>query len=45
MRYSAGVGFLWNSPFGPMKLNFGNPLNKKENDKVQRVQFQLGQVF
>jgi outer membrane protein insertion porin family len=45
LRYSAGMGFLWNSPFGPMRLNFGNPLNKKENDKVQRVQFQLGQVF
>lgn len=45
LRYSAGIGFLWNSPFGPMKLNFGNPLNKKDNDKVQRIQFQLGQVF
>lgn len=45
LRYSTGMGFLWNSPFGPMRLNFGNPLNSKATDKVQRIQFQLGQVF
>ena len=45
LRYSMGMGFLWNSPFGPLRINFGNPLNKQVNDKVQRIQFQLGQVF
>lgn len=45
LRYSAGMGFLWNSPFGPMRLNFGNPLNSKAGDRIQRIQFQLGQVF
>ncbi len=45
MRYSAGAGFAWNSPFGPMKLSIGTPLNKKEGDNIQRLQFQLGQIF
>lgn len=45
IRYSAGAGFAWNSPFGPMKLSFGTPMNKKEGDRIQRLQFQLGQIF
>ncbi len=45
MRYSAGVALAWNSPMGPLKFSFGNPLNKKTEDKVQRLQFQMGSVF
>lgn len=45
MRYSAGVALTWLSPIGPMKFSIANPLKKKDNDKVQRFQFQLGTVF
>ena len=45
LRYSAGVGFAWNSPFGPMKFSLGKALNAKEGDKRQIFQFNLGQVF
>ena len=45
MKYSAGVALAWNSPMGPLKFSFGNPLNKKTDDKVQRLQFQMGSVF
>jgi outer membrane protein insertion porin family len=45
MRYSAGIGLSWVSPIGPLKLSFGNPLNKKAGDMEQRFQFQLGTGF
>ena len=45
LRYSAGVALAWNSPMGPLKFSFANPFNKKTNDKVQRLQFQMGSVF
>ena len=45
LRYSAGVALAWNSPMGPLKFSFANPFNKKPEDKVQRLQFQMGSVF
>ena len=45
LRYSAGISLTWSSPIGPLKFSFGNPLNRKPLDKVQRLQFQMGTVF
>ena len=45
MRFSAGVSLLWGSPMGPLKFSVGYPLNKQEGDKVQPLQFTMGQVF
>jgi len=46
LRYSAGIGLAWNSPFGPLKLSFAQPLNaKKSLDRVERLQFNFGTSF
>jgi outer membrane protein insertion porin family len=45
LRYSVGVGVTWVSPFGPLKLVFAKPINDKEGDNTQTLQFQLGQQF
>jgi outer membrane protein insertion porin family len=45
LRYSTGLAFTWNSPMGPLRLSYGRPLNKKPDDRVQHLQFQMGQVF
>jgi outer membrane protein insertion porin family len=45
LRYSAGVALQWLSPFGPLRLSFANPLNKKDGDQVQRLQFTFGTGF
>ena len=45
LRYSTGLALSWNSPFGPLKFSFGNPLSRKPNDQVQRLQFQMGSGF
>ena len=45
LRYSTGLAFSWDSPMGPLRLSYGHPLNAKPEDKIQRLQFQFGQVF
>ena len=45
MRASAGVGLTWVSPVGPLKLSYGAPVRKKPEDRIQRLQFQIGTAF
>jgi len=30
---------------GPLKLSYGTPIRKERNDKIQRLQFQIGTAF
>ncbi|MFQ5849148.1 MAG: outer membrane protein assembly factor BamA [Candidatus Binatia bacterium] len=41
-RRSVGVGARWLSPFGPLRLELGFPLNKKSGDDTSVVGFSLG---
>jgi outer membrane protein insertion porin family len=45
LRWSTGLGVMWYSPFGPLKLILAEPLNDKKSDKTQMVQFQFGSQF
>ncbi len=45
LRYSAGIGLTWLSPIGPLKLSLATPLRKREGDRTQRLQFQIGTGF
>ncbi len=45
LRSSAGVGLSWVSPLGPLKLSYGAPIRKKPEDRIQRLQFQIGTAF
>jgi len=46
LRYSAGIGLAWSSPFGPLKISMAQPLNAKSGfDRVQRLQFNFGSAF
>jgi outer membrane protein insertion porin family len=45
LRYSTGVLFSWNSPFGPLKLSIAQPFNNQPGDQIQRFQFVFGQTF
>ena len=45
LRYSTGVALSWFSPFGPLRLSIGYPLNRKPGDQIQRLQFTLGTGF
>jgi outer membrane protein insertion porin family len=45
LRFSAGIGLSWLSPFGPLKISFGVPLNVRDGDQQQRIQFNFGTGF
>ncbi|MFT3665767.1 outer membrane protein assembly factor BamA [Piscinibacter sp.] len=45
LRASAGLGLSWISPVGPLKLSWGTPIRKQPNDRIERLQFQIGTAF
>jgi len=45
LRYSAGIAFSWYSPVGPLAISYALPLNEREGDRLEAVQFTLGQSF
>jgi len=45
IRFSAGIGFNWFSPVGPLSLSIGEALNDKPGDDLERIQFTLGRFF
>jgi len=45
LRYSAGIGAVWISPFGAMTVSFAQPFNEQEDDETESFQFSLGSTF
>lgn len=44
-RYSTGIGVLWVSPLGPLKISAAIPFGDKPGDRKQMFQFTVGGVF
>ena len=42
LRYAVGGGVRWQSPLGPIRIEIGIPLNKKEHEKASVVLFSFG---
>lgn len=45
VRVATGVAVTWDSPVGPLRFSFGAPIRSRPYDKIERFQFQLGQIF
>ena len=45
VRFSAGIGFNWLSPVGPLSLSYAFPLNDEEDDELELFQFSVGQLI
>mgnify|MGYP000038252255 FL=1 len=45
IRYSAGLSATWMSPLGPFTISYAKPLNAKDGDEEQKVQFTIGASF
>ena len=45
IRTSAGVGLRYLTPVGPLRLDFGFPLDRRANESNHRVHFTFGYVF
>jgi len=41
-RRSVGVGARWMSPFGPLRVELGFPLNKQPGDQTSVLGFSIG---
>jgi outer membrane protein insertion porin family len=44
-RIAAGWGFRWLSPFGPLRVEVGYPLDKKDGEDAQVILFSFGSPF
>jgi outer membrane protein insertion porin family len=42
MRKTAGLGIRWYSPIGPLRLEWGYVLDRKENESPSRWEFTIG---
>jgi len=44
-RASVGVGLIWASPFGPLRIDYAHPVVKEDNDEVQEFNFGISTRF
>jgi outer membrane protein insertion porin family len=42
MRETAGAGIRWNSPIGPLRLEWGYVLDRRESESASRWEFTIG---
>ncbi|GBC60057.1 outer membrane protein assembly factor BamA [Desulfonema ishimotonii] len=45
LRESAGFGFRWYSPMGPIRIEYGYILDRKDNEESGRWEFAMGSAF
>ena len=45
LRLSTGIGMTWVSPFGPLGVDFGIPLLKKDYDEIENFRINFGTRF
>ncbi|MCK9171971.1 MAG: outer membrane protein assembly factor BamA [Desulfuromonas sp.] len=45
MRYSAGAGIRWNSPLGPLRLEWGYNLDPYDYEDKSKFDFSIGKFF
>ena len=45
LRLSAGFGIFWNSPLGPIRLDFGRAILKESFDKTENFRISFGATF
>jgi outer membrane protein insertion porin family len=45
IRLSAGFGVRWRSPMGPLRFEWGFPINRKPGERPQVFEFTIGSFF
>ncbi|MCK4743593.1 MAG: outer membrane protein assembly factor BamA [Sulfuriflexus sp.] len=45
IRFAAGLGVTWLSPFGALSVSLATPFNEQENDETKTFQFNFGSGF
>ena len=44
-RAAVGAGVIWQSPFGPLRLDVAYPMLKEDFDETELVRFSVGTRF
>ena len=42
LRHTVGTGVRWQSPIGPLRLEYGYVLDRRDNEKAGRWEFTIG---
>ncbi|MGH7389225.1 MAG: outer membrane protein assembly factor BamA [Candidatus Rokuibacteriota bacterium] len=45
LRKAAGMGVRWNSPFGPIRVDYGFNLDRREGEDIGAIHFSVGTPF
>ena len=45
VRHGVGAGFRWNSPFGPIRVDYGIKLDRKNGENLGNFNFSAGSSF
>ena len=45
IRASVGAGIIWDSPFGPLRIDYAIPVQKQPTDNVQEFNFGMTSQF
>ena len=45
LRYSYGLGVRWFSPMGPLRFEWGFPIDRRPGEQKYRFEFTIGQFF
>lgn len=45
LRYTTGLGFRWISPMGPIRIEWGYNIKRKEGEGSSKVEFTFGSFF
>ncbi len=45
LRYTTGAGIRWLSPFGPIRIEYGFNLDRREDENPGKIEFAFGSIF
>ena len=45
LKYTTGLGLRYDTPVGPLRVDYGVKLNKEPGESVGEIHFSVGQAF
>jgi outer membrane protein insertion porin family len=45
LKYTAGLGLRYNTPVGPLRIDYGHKLNREKGESSGELHFSIGQAF